>query len=584
MRALPLRPPRDPAPYLLASFSATWAFVGFRLGSLRHDRFSTYGFDLGIYDQAIWLLAHGRDPFITVRGIDTFGHHFTPIFWLFAPVSWLGGGPHALLALQIASQVLAALALYLLTVDLLGPALRWLGALFGAAFLLHPTSGWLVWEFFHPEVFALGPLLMAYRAARTQRWVAFLVWGLLAAACKEDLMLALAMIGLSVVLPQPKQRLRGLAIVAGWAVAYVLVSRLIITARAGGVPWWGTFYEPYGDSPTATVVHFLTHPGDVRDVLLDHERMAYFRAILVPAGLVLPILGWRGFAIGLPALFGNIATGPGFPYTRHFELHYSAVVVGAVLLGLVECAASIQRLSQRQSRPRVLRWPARRWPWILAAVVVACSITGYRQWGVGPGSKDYRRGPWPFLAEETTASVLLGRIDVDAYGNTSARTAALRLIPSDTPVSAHYLLDAHLTHREAVYEWPNPWINANWGFDRDGERQGDPTAVEYLVLDPDLTFGNPGAQSEGQVLEAELFRQLTAGEFEVIFERDGVALARRRRPAACFAASEALARGMAPTYRIVGEAAGGRRRVCPIESSRWPLTSRSPASRVPTHG
>ena len=61
---------------------AVWAITFDRLGALRHDRFGTFGFDLGIYDQAVWLLSRARDPFITVRGLEAFGHHVNLILFL----------------------------------------------------------------------------------------------------------------------------------------------------------------------------------------------------------------------------------------------------------------------------------------------------------------------------------------------------------------------------------------------------------------------------------------------------------------------------------------------------------------------
>src|SRR4051812_39506613 len=64
------------APLLVLAFAvALWVIVFFRVASLRHDRYGTFGFDLGIYDQATWLLAFFHRPFITVRGLDVFGHH-----------------------------------------------------------------------------------------------------------------------------------------------------------------------------------------------------------------------------------------------------------------------------------------------------------------------------------------------------------------------------------------------------------------------------------------------------------------------------------------------------------------------------
>ena len=553
--------PRDPAPCVLAAGLLVWAVFALRLGQLRHDRFGTYGFDLAIHDQAVWLLAHFRDPFITIRGMDTFGHHFTPIYWLFAPLSWLGGGPHALLALQIAGQLLAATALYLLTADLLGAAFRWLGVVIAWAFLLHPTSGWLVWEFFHPEVMALGPLLMAYRAARTQHWRAFVVWGVIAACTKEDMMLALAMIGLSVVLPVKKDRMRGLGIFAMWAGAYLIAARGIGQWRAGGPPPYETYYQPYGDSQFSVLFHFIAHPSDIWNVLFDSERRQYLKVLFAPAGLLLPLIGWRGAAIGLPVLFGNIAVGPGYPYTHDFKYHYSAIVLGAIFLGVVECAATLQGLL-RKYIPTVPKF----W-WVApASVLLITTAIGYVAWSPGPGADAFRTGAWPLMKQESVVALFTGNLDDDDYGNTAAKQAAMNVVPQAAATSAMYNLIPHLAHREGAYEWPNPWIPVNWGLRAGHGRQADPASVKYIVLEPDVSFGTEGSRTEAQIQHAQLFEQLMQREFETVFERDGVIVAKRIRPPECFAVSSVLRSMLGPAFAVERREGEIRSelKVCPV--------------------
>ena len=75
---------------------------------------------------------------------------------------------------------------------------------------------------------------------------------------------------------------------------------------------------------------------------------------------------------------------------------------------------------------------------------------------------------------------------------------------------------AYEQRRRHAYEWPNPWIVTNWGLN--GENPPDAGTVDYIVLDTDL------AQ------ETELFADLTApdGDFQVIYEKPGVVVARRR--------------------------------------------------------
>ncbi len=155
---------------------ALWSFEFVRLGWLRQSRFGTFSFDLGIYDQGAWLLSHGKDPFVTVRGLELFGHHVNPILFLFAPFYRLGAGPGFLLVVQVLVQASGAAAVYLLARDRFAAradgvstaADRWLAAALGTVLLLNPTYQWLTWEFFHPDALAVAPLLFAYWAARVR--------------------------------------------------------------------------------------------------------------------------------------------------------------------------------------------------------------------------------------------------------------------------------------------------------------------------------------------------------------------------------------------------------------------------------
>jgi uncharacterized membrane protein len=50
----------------------------------RYEQLGAYAFDLGIFQQAVWLMARGETPFVTVRGMNILGDHFTPILYLIA--------------------------------------------------------------------------------------------------------------------------------------------------------------------------------------------------------------------------------------------------------------------------------------------------------------------------------------------------------------------------------------------------------------------------------------------------------------------------------------------------------------------
>ena len=56
--------------------------------------------DLGIFDQAVWLMAHGRTPFVTNIAINVFADHVSAVLLLFVPLYRLVATPVWLLAVQ----------------------------------------------------------------------------------------------------------------------------------------------------------------------------------------------------------------------------------------------------------------------------------------------------------------------------------------------------------------------------------------------------------------------------------------------------------------------------------------------------
>jgi len=86
-------------------------------------------------------------------------------------------------------------------------------------------------------------------------------------------------------------------------------------------------------------------------------------------------------------------------------------------------------------------------------------------------------------------------------------------------VSTSAYLAPRLTHRVHVYEFPNPWVTANWGLH--GENPPDPATVDYLVVD---------TQRLGE--QRRLYERLVGPgkEFRVVFAKDGIVASRRALP------------------------------------------------------
>ena len=74
-----------PASWLTAAGIIVFGLTFGRLAVQNHANFGTWAYDSAIYDQGFWLVSRGHS-FMTVRGMNFWGHHVNLIALAFAPV------------------------------------------------------------------------------------------------------------------------------------------------------------------------------------------------------------------------------------------------------------------------------------------------------------------------------------------------------------------------------------------------------------------------------------------------------------------------------------------------------------------
>lgn len=444
-RALPHLP-------VLALAAAYAAYFG-HLSVAVQDGYGTPGFDMGIFDQGVWLLAHFHAPFVTVMGRDLFGDHTSFILLLAVPLYWIHDAPQTLLVLQALLIAAAAVPISLTGRFLLAragespTAVTVLSTLLALAYLCNPALQHGNLEQFHPECFLVLAISLAIWAAVTSRrrllWVAV-------AACllvKEDT--ALLVIPLGCWVAWRRWQRTGLAIVLVAVAAMAFAYEVVIRSLLGTTSFYANRI-PFGGLK-GTVTTFFAHPVRFWDYATSGGRAWYLWQLGTATGWVW-LLSPEVAAIGILTFAENALST--FPYMHQILYHYSLALVPVLVMGTVW---AVSRLGGRRRR------------WAATGVATVAAVVSCALWGLAPFSRD----TYPHLPP-----------DSQAVQEINAVAAA---IPPEAVISAYYGYVPHVDHRLRCYQWPTPFRATYWGlYTQEGQRLAFAGQVQYLFLPTQL--------------------------------------------------------------------------------------------------
>lgn len=476
---------------MVAAYYIVFAFLVYR----QQSNFGTYGFDIGIHDQGIWLISHGDGSFVTVRGLNYFAHHVNIISLAFVPFYWLGAGPHLLILVHTAVVAAGAIPLWLITRDRCDDP--WVSLVVPIAYLCYPAVQWITWWAYHPDSMSMLPLLFAWWLASRRRWGWYAVAVVVALACKEDDALAALALGLVVAfwrLP-PKGERRRVRLAAATTAAvgivwYTICTRVIIPSQQGGrAPFYLSFFPALGSSIPAIIFNSIFHPSRWWHLMSLPDRRTYYVQMFGPVAF-LPVLALGALLVGAPQ-FGVDVTAQTVQGAT-IKSQYASLVTVGIFVATAEAFGVIYR-----RRPQLLR--------AFAGLLVFATAGSTVAWGLSPISTQFHTGVW--VAHNSNASELQHILD---------------LAGPTVGVSVSYFLTPHVTHRQTAYEFPNPWISVNYGvYGLNPPQRGEPARVQWILL----------AKSTLDAGSNELLGQLTApgAPFAIVYDVDGIIAAKRMR-------------------------------------------------------
>jgi uncharacterized membrane protein len=461
------------AEWVLVAATVSWIAWMYLNVWRRHDRFGTFDNDLGFHSQYVWLLSRGK-TFSSILGLPVFGHNATFGYFLLAPFAWLGGGPQFINFVQTVAVGLGVWPVYRLARRRITSS--WWSVVLAMVYLAHPVVAGNVWETFHPEAMAMTPLLAALLAAEEGKWRRYAVFVLLALIWKTDVALFVVMLGIRVW--RRHDRRVGIATLATGAVWFIVCVTLLIPGFSGGGTVFGPLYGKLGDTPFEVAKTGLRHPSEITDRLGDNDPPRYFRDLLAPYSFV-PLLSPGSMALALPQYTVNLLAEPHFTRDPFDNPHYQALPAVALIVALLDTISKVRK-----------RW---RWsPPVVVSGVAVVAVMFAIMWSAIPIG--WKRGHFwnpdhdPLRPDKELAIELVG--------------------PHDS-VSATYLFVPHLTRRDLVYSFPNPWMRIFYGVE--STKLPDPYRVQWLAVDKTL-LSNDFLDVYNCVLDS--------GSFELVYQRD----------------------------------------------------------------
>lgn len=336
----------------------------FVCSSTRHLLFRSTAFDLGIYDQVIYLLSRGMSPISSYLGFHHMGNHaafsvypLALLYRIYPAVYWLFGVQAVCLALgALPTSLLARQA------GLSAP----LAVVMAIVYLLYPLIFNLNLFDFHPEVMALPVLLTAIWLARSGRSGWFCLAVLFVLGCKDALSLTVAAMGVWLLVFEKRRFCGTFALLAG-ATWFLMTTQWIIPTLSGEEAAAVNRYAYLGDSVLDIARNLILKPGILLGRVFSLETLEYFVEILSPLAWGLSIRHLAPLVSVAPALLLNILSESGGQ--RDLVHQYSLPILPFLLVSVIAALAAGQTWWQgkRQTQRHIKRWII---GWSLFAFVV----------------------------------------------------------------------------------------------------------------------------------------------------------------------------------------------------------------------
>ena len=270
--------------------------------SARHLLFQSTAYDLGYFDQALWLLSQGLPPVVSFWGYHFLGGHGDLILYPLSLLYRIYPSVYWLFAVQAIALSLGAIPTWHLAQQA-GLKPRQASAI-ATAYLLYPLIFNLNLFDFHPEVIALPAFLGAVLAARSGKIGWFCAAIVLILSCRDALSLTVVAMGFWLLVLE-KRRLAGtIALVSGTAWFLIVTQVIIPQFRPAGVE--SVYRYAYlGSSLPEILQNLVLKPQLILSHLFTGDNLLYPFLVFLPVAWGLSVRHLGPLMMAIPTLAMN---------------------------------------------------------------------------------------------------------------------------------------------------------------------------------------------------------------------------------------------------------------------------------------
>lgn len=320
---------------LIWVFIFIYVFIFSYICFLKYYSFGYYDWDFASDISVLWNSVHGRLFYHSFLDQIIFFGHLYFIIILIIPIYAIFQHPLTPLFLQSIFLGLAAYPLYILARAKLN---NMFALAISLAYLLYPSLGYINLFETHFEIYEIFFLFFALYYFEKENFTKFIIFTLLAIACKENVSLVVFMLGFYALVRKRSKKWILVPSLLG-VLWFFLAIKVVIPyfAKDSAKLYQGGFifslyYRHLGSNIADIIKTIIMHPIGVVKYAFTYQKILYVFHLFLPTGF-LGILNPAALLITLPIFMQNLLSGA--PTHSAIQYQYVALLIPFIFFSVI---------------------------------------------------------------------------------------------------------------------------------------------------------------------------------------------------------------------------------------------------------